>query len=119
MIPHALGSTLFPYTTLFRSDRVRRAHLNVENLDTADGRIGVVGAVVDDGERATATHQRIGTDRERSAGYGHERASRIPLLPGNTAQRIMEVTGIIRTDCHTAELQSLRQVITDLLLETN
>src|SRR5262249_62346049 len=111
--PLVIGIQRLPCRSFCLSDRAPPALLTLALHDAPPVWIGVVGAVVDDRERAAATHQRIGTDRERSAGYGHERPSRIPLLPGNTSQRIIADTCILLTGCAQIHVHAAQGANTD------
>src|SRR5436853_3103705 len=90
MIPRPPRSTLFPYTTLFRS----------ENVVLGDER---GGPVLDD----RAIEKRVRELEERFA-IAVEPGARVEDIPLGLQQRSEE---------HTSELQSLRHLVCRLLLE--
>src|SRR5690349_23482677 len=90
MIRFSLRSTFFPYTTLFRSLQRRLPP-----------------------ERA-ALHRRVGADRQANRALGRLRArlqDNGPQLHGD------RVVGLQRSEEHTSELQSRRDLVCRLLLE--
>src|SRR5688572_32080128 len=82
-------STLFPYTTLFRSDLYR----------APPGRGPAGGCHRPDGDRAAAGWRDGGTSRRAAAGF----------LPHDEAD--------VRSEEHTSELQSQSNLVCRLLLE--
>src|SRR3712207_8984747 len=92
MIRRPPRSTLFPYTTLFRSGRGVRAGARV-----ARGHVGERPLVQDPGARAYVV-RRVG----REAGAARKR-------PGQS--------GAARSEEHTSELQSRQYLVCRLLLE--
>src|SRR2546426_9281184 len=97
MIRRPPRSTLFPYTTLFRSVRVARAPLRV---DRGAGR--GVGALVDAVGHAVV----IGIDGT---------PGRVDVHPGGCVGALIEAVG--RSEEHTSELQSPCNLVCRLLLE--
>src|SRR5262245_63861140 len=90
MIRRPPGSTLFPYTTLFRSERLGRR--------TQAERARHVGVV--------AATRLGGEDVDQDGGRG--------------AHRVVVVAAVVRharSEEHTSELQSLRHLVCRLLLE--
>src|SRR5690349_23491911 len=90
MIPRPPRSTLFPYTTLFRSCQVKQS--------TAECK-----------------------DKERAVGQ-HRRPGRRPLLScgrrtTDGAVREASCNVVVRSEEHTSELQSRRDLVCRLLLE--
>src|SRR5687768_18271133 len=94
MIRIPLRSTLFPYTTLFRSQHEARVNLDARHRPAA----------------------RLGTRRQRLAPRGRRRIGpRVEL-----AQRIERGGGekrLVRSEEHTSELQSRLHLVCRLLLE--
>src|SRR5205814_10227360 len=92
-------STLFPYTTLFRSDPLRVGSLTMTNLTTVQ--IGLFPNRPGGG----ATNDSIVT-------------SNAPTLGGAVVQ-VTAITNLApnRSEEHTSELQSLRHLVCRLLLE--
>src|SRR5689334_24547486 len=81
-------STLFPYTTLFRSERAQRADL---------------AAAVADG----AVHRDHRADHRTEREEEHDR----------TAEHVDQLRGAFRSEEHTSELQSQFHLVCRLLLE--
>src|SRR3712207_7795123 len=96
MIRRPPRSTLFPYTTLFRSVRVVRFH-------EADD----VGAV------------RRGHRVDELAGVPREPAALVPasLVPAGQDVVVLRRVGVVRSEEHTSELQSRQYLVCRLLLE--
>src|SRR3712207_7221425 len=92
MIRRPPRSTLFPYTTLFRSEQFRRSG-------------ALVGARVED-DRRGAVHPRNLT------GGGEGR-----LLGVGVHDRVLVAEGVLRSEEHTSELQSRQYLVCRLLLE--
>src|SRR2546425_6423413 len=95
MIRRPPRSTLFPYTTLFRSRRLRRAHERPGVSIRADGGPGAGGA--------HAGPVLVVRPRVRSIPEGHRPSSRQAVS--------------VRSEEHTSELQSLAYLVCRLLLE--
>src|SRR5438132_7238905 len=91
MIPQILTSTLFPYTTLFRSDEVRQGR-----------RAGGPAADVDAAEDVSRAGDTGGPERVRRAVENHG-APRVGVRQ--------------RSEEHTSELQSHSDLVCRLLLE--
>src|SRR5262249_59084235 len=96
--PRPPRSTLFPYTTLFRSPRLQRFH--VPQLDRADG------------ERNGSQRPAVRTEGQRGRRRPRMRAlvvshQCVPYLPCSE----------VRSEEHTSELQSLTNLVCRLLLE--
>src|SRR2546425_7373521 len=91
MIRRPPRSTLFPYTTLFRSRAPRRAHAARR------------------GGAACARARRAGRLSDRGVGHAAGRGSPGPL--GRGAREVQ------RSEEHTSELQSLAYLVCRLLLE--
>src|SRR5262245_64026112 len=94
-VPTPPCSTLFPYTTLFRSDVSRRN-------DGARDRPAPSGAAVHPAEHRP---RRDVHRRGECGGAGYRRLDRLPDDSGS------------RSEEHTSELQSLRHLVCRLLLE--
>src|SRR5262245_63105614 len=94
MLPLPPRSTLFPYTTLFRSGR---AH---------------VGVLPD--ERRLLSRDR---KRPRLRAARQHRAARLVCGPVGTLARKPLAARLLRSEEHTSELQSLRHLVCRLLLE--
>src|SRR5690349_23433601 len=94
MIPRPPRSTLFPYTTLFRS-----------RLDAV--------AAVDPGLRAAGTQGCVEPVAQRE-GARHPRGT---AGRGSLAEDLVEHQGDHRSEEHTSELQSRRDLVCRLLLE--
>src|SRR5256885_11610240 len=101
MIRRPPRSTLFPYTTLFRSDRVRCPYPR----DSVPGRGGPREAV-GDGDREQPTGTAVGF----SPGGGVSAAGE---------QRLRDPRDVLRSEEHTSELQSPCNLVCRLLLEKN
>src|SRR5204863_9810023 len=86
MIPRPPRSTLFPYTTLFRSGDADAALVPLEN--SIGGQVGVTLDELADGE---------------------------PLVI--TREVVLPVQFVLRSEEHTSELQSRRDLVCRLLLE--
>src|SRR3712207_7188101 len=98
MIRRPPRSTLFPYTTLFRSDRAqRRAQVVQRGLHLAHERLGVAR------EAVQAPERRLGLVEER-----REHAPRL-------GERLALARD--RSEEHTSELQSRQYLVCRLLLE--
>src|SRR5204863_3377826 len=96
------SSTLFPYTTLFRSSGVSRLDTMVEvNLNLAPARPAVLGQAVDESLAILLGRVEIGMTQGTPIGItpGFNR-----LLPGRA-----------RSEEHTSELQSRRDLVCRLL----
>src|SRR3712207_7664006 len=96
MIRRPPRSTLFPYTTLFRSDRV------VTLLDSggyADFAVAPAASLI-----------------PLPGGLGFDAAAAIPLQ-GLTAYHTIKTSGALRSEEHTSELQSRQYLVCRLLLE--
>src|SRR2546423_10636513 len=98
MIRRPPRSTLFPYTTLFRSDE--EAHAACAAPATAAP------------ARRAARHRAPGRDPAGRALYGHRRHDRIRERDERAARH-----GDLRSEEHTSELQSLAYLVCRLLLE--
>src|SRR5262245_65347895 len=98
MIPPPPRSTLFPYTTLFRS---QRRHFRRE--DRNDGR---------------AWLDQLAKPRPPD-GATHSNGCRPHRLEGTTERRRLSLSQVAdhRSEEHTSELQSLRHLVCRLLLE--
>src|SRR5256885_9983549 len=96
MIRRPPRSTLFPYTTLFRSDRDRVLQVRGPTAVTGVERPAVFGEF----ERVAAAGQQHRLDRQHEAGYESHPA-----------------TGF-RSEEHTSELQSPCNLVCRLLLAT-
>src|SRR5947207_6173702 len=83
MLRRPLSSTLFPYTTLFRSLAVRRSELGVVHADLAEQalqRIGSAGGERDPRQIAlglVARQARLRGIRERVVGAGDRKSTRL------------------------------------------
>src|SRR5205814_5502503 len=100
-LPHHPTSTLFPYTTLFRSKRTpRHFFLQTSAAERTDCRS-------------------VGTDKHPCPGTPVARTLR--AYQGGQRQRLaaVEFEGAenVRSEEHTSELQSLRHLVCRLLLE--
>src|SRR5690349_23993672 len=94
MLPRTTQSTLFPYTTLFRSEECTLA----------------TRAVVGIGMGATEEHSVLDADRGKvAATHAEEREGSIRL-------GLRDLSGL-RSEEHTSELQSRRDLVCRLLLE--
>src|SRR3712207_6860107 len=98
MIRRPPRSTLFPYTTLFRSDLQRRAQLGI-NRGEAHHAL----------KRAIACNRR-GEIRDRSTEGQHHRVAGLNLIAA-------AVIHWNRSEEHTSELQSRQYLVCRLLLE--
>src|SRR5438132_9231997 len=97
-----LDSTLFPYTTLFRSEHIVSSGGNVTNID-ADGTIHAQVTAADDWSAAVAA---------RAIGHpGRQRLRR------SQAVTILRRLDDLRSEEHTSELQSHSDLVCRLLLE--
>src|SRR5436853_4798147 len=96
MIRRPPRSTLFPYTTLFRSVLAQLGQLLAAKLDRAGGRFGLAADQVE--HRGLASTVRADDDAD--------------LV-------LLDIKGEIvdRSEEHTSELQSLRHLVCRLLLE--
>src|SRR3546814_1792157 len=111
--------TLFPYTTLFRSDRGRRAAQLGENDAAIEDAAGVVGEPPpvapqadhtdgqdkDVGRRVEDIGWKVGDEQPHDAGigqHGHQRH-----LPSRLGRLEAIVVQPLRSEEHTSELQSL------------
>src|SRR3712207_8182555 len=92
MIRRPPRSTLFPYTTLFRSDRVRR----------------ILAVVLDQGADIREAHV-IG-----AAGHLRDRIARAEAA---IHRNVEALAGEVRSEEHTSELQSRQYLVCRLLLE--
>src|SRR5687767_15635639 len=95
-------STVFPYTTLFRSAEAERAHAGAAR------------------PRAARPGQRPRGDRHAEVGPGHVRVRRVEVQAGGDllvvqGQRGLEQPGDARSEVHTSELQSLAYLVCRLL----
>src|SRR3546814_10699988 len=91
--------TLFPYTTLFRSDHHRRARLH---RDPARDR------AVEGAERAVADRIVRGIERDGAVQEGLLILRHPGPVPGsNASQSVTLADGWMRSEEHTSELQSL------------
>src|SRR5688572_32568714 len=97
MIRRPPRSTLFPYTTLFRSTRVAHARRPVVTLEWRKARGGIRNS---DG-RSSRTHGRRGDRGARTGGRAAGAAAGLGL----------------RSEEHTSELQSQSNLVCRLLLE--
>src|SRR5262245_63089962 len=102
MFPRLLISTLFPYTTLFRSCV---AHATSGN-DTIT--FGVTGTI----ELGVTAFPPLNT----SVAIQGPGASRLTVNGGGTSHCIIAVGSAARSEEHTSELQSLRHLVCRLLL---
>src|SRR5262249_62192112 len=93
MIPRPPRSTLFPYTTLFRSIEVRSLYAGLRRAGRLSARVTPPGPC--DGHR--------GAERQR--------------LRRGTGQRLLDAAQGVRSEEHTSELQSLTNLVCRLLLE--
>src|SRR5437016_9354862 len=98
MIRRPPTSTLFPYTTLFRSCPVRALIQPVQNLHKPDG----VDFVYTAGFRIIADRRRVARDRKNVA---------------DAADGPRSKKSCLRSEEHTSELQSLTNLVCRLLLE--
>src|SRR5207248_9485496 len=96
LLPRPPRSTLFPYTTLFRSPRLRQGR--------GVGAAGAHGAR----EAALGAVRAGGAEPDQRPARGDFR----PLLPG-----VAGVLGTARSEEHTSELQSPYDLVCRLLLE--
>src|SRR5437016_8079182 len=102
MIRRPPRSTLFPYTTLFRSDEVRDEQYEHEHERELGPRVRHPERLHVASLSANAPPGRGGLNRDRD----------VPLAPGtDDAQRYR------RSEEHTSELQSLTNLVCRLLLE--
>src|SRR2546423_10024097 len=99
MIRRPPRSTLFPYTTLFRSEVARVENVVLQRLEKAP--VNLIGA--------------------RSGGHGDHAAGGVPEFGGVVVRNYAEFLHRIhrRSEEHTSELQSLAYLVCRLLLETN
>src|SRR2546425_2458025 len=97
MIRRPPRSTLFPYTTLFRS--------------TAERRAGKVAETAQDDDRERLQRRQVAHGRIRQEN-GSQQSSRCCGEPGAEGKR-----GGMRSEEHTSELQSLAYLVCRLLLE--
>src|SRR5256885_11382248 len=100
MIRRPPRSTLFPYTTLFRSQRTIAVHA-LENLASTDRGVIMLRRIVRDGIRAVAR----GRDPE---GTRWPEGKPIPTFTQDI---------VLRSEEHTSELQSPCNLVCRLLLE--
>src|SRR3712207_8724512 len=99
MIRRPPRSTLFPYTTLFRSTRVAVLHVGLEGLDLVGAGLGRVAYE----EVVRAVAQRI--------------ARTLPSTTLVAAAGDGELAVLLRSEEHTSELQSRQYLVCRLLLE--
>src|SRR5687767_15621181 len=92
MIPQPPRSTLFPYTTLFRSPR-HRGRMKIEDRLTIAGDLLLVGFAMEHTDLPSAALRRL-----------------YPELAGGEGKKV-------RSEEHTSELQSLAYLVCRLLLE--
>src|SRR3712207_7292687 len=97
MIPRPPTSTLFPYTTLFRSHR----HAAQRDVELAVGRIDAGAA-----RRA-----------DDAAVEGDVAELRRQLPVGRAAEAVVRRVFVLRSEEHTSELQSRQYLVCRLLLE--
>src|SRR3712207_6879806 len=102
MIRRPPRSTLFPYTTLFRSTRVREDDL----------RARMAAAHVDDG-LAEVRDAAPGVEEHRPAALAHQRDD---LLDRRMREREVVRARVERSEEHTSELQSRQYLVCRLLL---
>src|SRR3712207_7601040 len=93
MIRRPPRSTLFPYTTLFRSARARRC-------------------LPDLASRATTLHRACASSRR-----GWDRDPQVPPLPLRHHHQSYPCLRLSRSEEHTSELQSRQYLVCRLLLE--
>src|SRR5258705_1840624 len=98
MIRRPPRSTLFPYTTLFRSTRPRSQGATLTAWELSQQKI---------------SHQIIA---DNAAGLLFSRGEIDLVIVGS--DRTLGRTGEVRSEEHTSELQSLRHLVCRLLLET-
>src|SRR5690348_17805929 len=98
MIPRPPRSTLFPYTTLFRSVEDRNARIG-EHL--GDGRLA---------------HSDRAGERERDHGFSNSMSSPSRSRGGLAPKKISKLAAA-RSEEHTSELQSPVHLVCRLLLE--
>src|SRR2546425_4612520 len=98
MIRRPPRSTLFPYTTLFRSAVVRAAGGGPEH-------IGRMTIYVTDRQTYLASLKPLGEVHRRLMGRHYP------------AMALVEVRALVRSEEHTSELQSLAYLVCRLLLE--
>src|SRR5205814_2797457 len=98
---HPPRSTLFPYTTLFRSDE----DWNVEIVFDFGSLTGTADGLVEESSEFGAMRTRSG------------REERLMLKVENPVRFGGEKTVVGRSEEHTSELQSLRHLVCRLLLE--
>src|SRR5687767_15527387 len=91
-------STLFPYTTLFRSDVLVRGGVQLAALGTRSDDLDLRGAAAD---RAHPAGQPLPA----------------PGADGMKAWKVATIIGLARSEEHTSELQSLAYLVCRLLLE--
>src|SRR3546814_2508688 len=111
--------TLFPYTTLFRSDRSRRGAGDLEHELAADRLGELVGGAHDDQEGAGAADDAILVvdveivDRGEAARLDHDRQA-VDGDPGAHDRLAHHLDGdahvVGRSEEHTSELQSLMRI---------
>src|SRR5262245_62262300 len=101
MLRRSLTSTLFPYTTLFRSERLKAVLKEIVDSD------GAVILFIDE------LHTVVGA----GAAEGAMDASNMlkPMLARGELHTVGATT--LRSEEHTSELQSLRHLVCRLLLE--
>src|SRR5262245_35900768 len=97
-------STLFPYTTLFRSERVRGAEDQGRGREEREPRARMEAR--DDDEELTDEPGRAGQARVREREQHHQRGE------------LRHLVDHARSEEHTSELQSLRHLVCRLLLAT-
>src|SRR3712207_9242136 len=99
MIRRPPRSTLFPYTTLFRSDQRRAADLQ------ADGRLAV------DRQQLLVAPHGAGAAPDRLAAQGP--ADRLVVVLDLERAEVLgaEIQGLLRSEEHTSELQSRQYLV--------
>src|SRR5688572_31442071 len=95
---HPHSSTLFPYTTLFRS-QAGAADINVLALTA-----GKAVLVIDGG-------------KPRTLAVGQTSPEKVKLISASSEEAVVEVGGQRRSEEHTSELQSQSNLVCRLLLE--
>src|SRR3712207_7703845 len=94
MIRRPPRSTLFPYTTLFRSQHLVAARLRPERLGMVD------------------------QPRAEPVGVAREAEEEVPLLgPLQRPRGVEDAVPVLRSEEHTSELQSRQYLVCRLLLE--
>src|SRR3712207_9383745 len=99
MIRRPPRSTLFPYTTLFRSQRLRDVGLDIRHRDRAQG-----GLVVEH------PPERVRAERQGRAGHLDDLTGERARAP-SAAATPMNPSRPVRSEEHTSELQSRQYLV--------